>query len=253
MSLFFIFLSITFITYVTVRYFRTLSPEQRKKALVKFSISGLILLLLFMALSGRLHVLTALGAGALLFIKKLFPLARYIPVLGGLFKQAKASKGPSTGKHSTVETSLLRMTLDHDDGTLDGEILAGPLLGKKLSGLDQKALLNLYGLAEQSYQDSTEILAAYLDRTYGTEWRSNAGANTENNKDSSSTHSNTTSSSAMSHKEAFSILGLKENASKEEIIAAHRKLMQKLHPDRGGSDYLAAKVNLAKDLLLKSR
>ena len=247
-----IFLSIIFIAYVATRYLRSLSPEQRKKAVIKGSLSGLVILLLFLALTGRLHILAAVGTGLLLFIKKLFPLLRYIPVLGGLFKQAKANKGPSPGKHSTVETSLLRMTLDHDNGTLDGEVLAGPQQGKKLSELDKDVLLNLYNLADQSYPDSTEILAAYLERTYGSAWHSDAGAQDENNKGSGRSQSDNTSGE-MNHKEAYSILGLEENATKEEIIAAHRKLMQKLHPDRGGSDYLAAKVNLAKDLLLKRK
>ncbi|MFA5983215.1 MAG: DnaJ domain-containing protein [Methylococcaceae bacterium] len=66
-----------------------------------------------------------------------------------------------------------------------------------------------------------------------------------------SQHTGQTSSKAMSIAEAYDVLGLKADASQQDILQAHRRLIQKIHPDRGGSDYLAAKINLAKKTLLK--
>lgn len=58
------------------------------------------------------------------------------------------------------------------------------------------------------------------------------------------------SHNGMTKEKAYEVLGLKPGAGKEDIITAHKRMMQKIHPDRGGSDYLAAEINQAKDTLL---
>ena len=87
-------------------------------------------------------------------------------------------------------------------------------------------------------EDSARLLDSYLQQRFPGE-----GPFGDN-------HANTQSSGDMDRWEALNILGLTEDASREEIVAAHRSLIQKLHPDRGGNDYLAAKINQAKDFLL---
>ena len=143
------------------------------------------------------------------------------------------------------------MTLDHESGEVDGELLDTVSKGKYLSEFDLPDLINLYILAEKQYPDAIEVLAAYLDRKYGCDWREAASA--ENDSQENGQNSRESDSSEMTVIEAYEILGLDHNATEEKIIAAHRKLMLKLHPDRGGSNYLAAKINQAKDLLVNSK
>jgi DnaJ-class molecular chaperone len=94
-------------------------------------------------------------------------------------------------------------------------------------------------------------LATYLDRKYGTDWRE--AANAENGPQESGQYSGESDNSEMTVIEAYEVLGLDNKATEEEIIAAHRKLMLKLHPDKGGSNYLATKINQAKDLLVSNK
>jgi hypothetical protein len=148
---------------------------------------------------------------------------------------------PSGGQTSKVRSNFLDVTLDHDSGAMTGTIVAGRLKGTPLDQLEVSALI---ALMEEFDPESRDLLAAYLDRRHP-RWR-------ENTQDSSATGDRRPSrSSKMTEEEAYQILGLQPGASAEDIGRAHRGLMKKLHPDQGGSTYLAARVNEAKEVLLR--
>ncbi len=145
---------------------------------------------------------------------------------------------PHSAGASTIETSLLRMTLDQASGALYGEVLAGRFAGARL---DQLTLAQLRALlAECAADDQSErLLETYLDRTHP-DWREQA-------------QSRRADGGAMSREEALEVLGLEPGAGPAQVREAHRRLMTKLHPDHGGTDYLASKINAARDVLLRAR
>jgi hypothetical protein len=134
------------------------------------------------------------------------------------------------------------MELDHDSGAMRGRILAGRHAGVSLDTLDLPTLIGFIGEIDN---DSRKLLMAYLDRREP-RWRENAQHNAAAGEGGGAA-----SSGKMTEEEAYQILGLQPGASAEEIGRAHRSLMKKLHPDQGGSTYLAARVNQAKDVLLR--
>lgn len=148
-------------------------------------------------------------------------------------------KGPS--QVSRVRSPFLEMELDRESGALRGRIVAGKLAGTVLESLDTTTLI---GLLSEFDEESRSLLMAYLDRRDAA-WREHAQAGAAAGQGSSGR------SGKMTEQEAYQILGLQPGAKPDEIGRAHRSLMKKLHPDQGGTTYLAARVNEAKDVLLR--
>ncbi|HLA03318.1 MAG TPA: DnaJ domain-containing protein [Aestuariivirga sp.] len=147
----------------------------------------------------------------------------------------------STGQKSRVATAILAMELDHDSGRMTGEVISGPFKGSRLEEMGASDLQSLYHYCAKASDQSISLLEAWLDRN-NPAWRESwKGAD----------KSRQTGTGAMSHDEALAVLGLKTGATNQDIKNAHRRLMKDFHPDRGGSDYLAAKINQAKDILLQ--
>ncbi len=157
------------------------------------------------------------------------------------------AEGPAAGARSRVDTGWLDMELDHDSGEMQGKVQRGTFAGRGLDGMSLDELLRL--LDELGADpDSVRVLESYLDRVHGPSWR---GGDGEAGPRSETPRSR--SDGAMTEDEALEVLGLEPGATPKEVKEAHRRLMGKLHPDRGGSTYLAAKLNQAKDFLLKRR
>jgi len=150
----------------------------------------------------------------------------------------------SPGQKSTVRTRMLVMELDHDTGAIDGDVLAQPWAGRRLSDLDAEELQDLLQACRGEADQSATLLEAYLDHAYP-DWRGEAGAGAGGGPTGPPA-----SSGVMTPDEARAVLGVGGDASDAEVRAAHRRLMKTSHPDHGGTDYLATKINQAKDVLL---
>ncbi|MCA0434371.1 MAG: DnaJ domain-containing protein [Proteobacteria bacterium] len=213
-----------------IRKFARLKPGQSAAMIQKIAGGGIIAFAGLMAMRGQMNVATALFVFGLGLFGK-----------GAVFPGGFRWPGSrSSGQKSRVATSVVAMELDHDSGGMDGEVLAGPLKGRPLSSLTPDELLALHQLCSKATDQSQTLLEAWLDRQRSG-WRTGWGRGAA---------PPATKDGPMSADEARAILGVKAGATSEEIRAAHRRLMKDYHPDKGGSDYLAAKINAAKDVLL---
>ena len=192
--------------------------------------------------------LGALGAAVLLASRGAFQLAVPLALAGlgllgwlpvGIIPGLGSRTQKSAGQASRVRSAFVEMELDHDSGAMRGRILAGPHEGASLDVLD---VATIVGFLPQIDDESRALLMAYLDRRQP-RWRENAQG------DAAAGQGGAGRGGKMTEEEAYQILGLQPGASAADVNRAHRALMKKLHPDQGGSTYLASRVNEAKDIL----
>jgi hypothetical protein len=151
----------------------------------------------------------------------------------------RAQKSP--GQASRVVTEHLEVELDHDTGAISGQVRKGTFAGRELETLSPLEMAQLWLGCRFADPQSAQILEAYLDRVHPS-WREDLSR--------SGGAEDTAQSGKMTREQALDILGLEPGASADDIRRAHRELMKKVHPDHGGSTFLAAKLNEAKDVLL---
>jgi hypothetical protein len=212
--------------------FSKADPKQAARILRYLGGGGALIFAAFLLIRGEIGIaipIGAVGLGLLGWIT-LWPAS-----FGG-----RTQKRP--GQASRVRSAFLEMELDHDSGAMRGRILAGRYEGVSLDTLDPATLAGLLGDIDN---DSRQLLMAYLDRR-DPRWREHTQHDAAAGQGNSATLGG-----KMTEEEAYQVLGLQPGASVAEVGRAHRSLMKKLHPDQGGSTYLAARVNQAKDVLLR--
>jgi len=197
-----------------------------------------------------LIILGGIGVGGLLILSVSF-LPGLLPELFGLVgiivtaliaraARRRPSPGfgsPGAAQRTEARTAFLEAWIDHATGDVGGSVLQGRFVGRTLDGLADAELLELHGECAGD-PDSLKVLEAYLDRRLGADWH--------RARHSPPRHPRVD----MSPDEALRVLGLADTATPDEIRAAHRRLIQRVHPDVGGSADLAARINRAKDVLL---
>lgn len=214
-----------------VYLFVNADPAKLARLLKWIAIGLAIVLFLFLLLSERFAFIWLPLALA-------FPYLRRLRALFGGFRGASGAS-----QTSDVSTPYLRMRLDHDTGAMTGTVLAGRFSGMRLEEMSRDELFDLLRECRAADEEAARLVEAYLDRIL-LNWRDEftGGSHGETPR---------ASSDEMTVAEAYEILGLAPGVDEAQIKAAHHRLMMQLHPDHGGTDYLATKINRARDVLLK--
>lgn len=236
MTRFFLLIAIATAGYLIYRlYFRQLL-KQGKSGKIQIGLIALGLIFIAMAAMLKAPAFFALIGAAMTQVMRAAPLLiKYAPWLANTL----GMKIPGL-RQSTIKTTNLLFTIDSQSGKLGGTVLDGEYTGRHLDELDNASLSALFEHCKVSDPEAAQLLNTYLVRERGGE------SGTDSNSYPAQEHSD------LTMREACDILGVKNDANKQAIEQAYRLLMRQFHPDKGGSNYLAAKVNAAKELLLKN-
>jgi hypothetical protein len=215
-------------------WFTRTKPSLAARTLKKGAFAVLVVLGLWLVMTGKLAGLFAVAAGLTPWIMRAMRAHALWQTLRRFGIQMKGGR-PSPGTASEVETRFVRMMLDHDSGVLDGEVLDGTYRGRRLSALSEAQAVELWREV-QADAESARVVEAWIERAWP-DWRE-------------AREPQAPASAAMSVDEAREILGVAAGANADDIRAAHRRLMLANHPDHGGSTWIAARINQARDLLL---
>jgi hypothetical protein len=229
------------VLYLLARAFLAASPRDLARALKAFGAAFAALASTGLLFTGRLGLALVTLAATAVAVRALVQGPRGAdPLAGG---------GGDPGPGSSVDTDLLAMRLDHATGEVEGRVKRGAFAGRELGTLGQGSLLQLLEEARREDPPSQPLLEAYLDRRFP-DWRDSAAGG--DGADAAGPPPGA-APAGMDERTALEILGLPAGAGEAEIKAAHRQLMARLHPDHGGSSYLAAQLNRARDHLLRRK
>lgn len=196
---------------------------------------GLIALLL----TGRVQFLLGLLGAVFPLARHLAPLLSHLPLLrklGQVLRQQKAQTVTDSVSTNSLQSPYVQLSINPQSGEMAGQVRAGPYRDRHLHELDSNTLLSLLAECRRHDPLGAALLDAYMER-----YHSHARQ-----------HSRDSTSANLSLDDAYQVLGLQQDAERQAVIDAHRRLIQRIHPDRGGSDYLAARINEAKEVILAS-
>jgi len=220
------------------RWKKIKSREERKEFVYKGLVIGLVVFIIALAVFGRIDMLGAVFASVLLGLKYIIAfLIRHFPFIARIYG---VTDGFGLGKKRNLKTEWLNIEIDFKTRQVDGEVLKGSYLGTKLKDMNESSLQSLLKECSSDTR-SAYFLRMYMQQRFSGEYQS------QGNSQSNSV------ATEMTREEAMEILGLKGSPTDKDIRDAHKRLIQRLHPDRGGNDFLASMINRARDHLMSSK